>query len=59
VQIKPSPLEGHQTAYHEAGHAVLQFFLHLSVKRVSIRADHKTATLGHTLIRRPAGLSHP
>jgi ATP-dependent Zn protease len=35
------------TAYHEAGHAVTRYYLHLPIRKVTIRPDKERGSLGH------------
>jgi ATP-dependent Zn protease len=35
------------TAYHEAGHAVAQYYLRLPIRKVTIVSDKEKGTLGH------------
>lgn len=43
-----------QTAYHEAGHAVMTVWLRLRCRHVSIIPDENEGTLGHLLQGKPA-----
>jgi len=44
------------TAYHEAGHAVVQYYLHLPIRKVTIRPNKEKGSLGHCESKGPSYL---
>ena len=44
---KPKHTARERTAYHEAGHAVMAFYLHRRIVTVTIVADEEQGSLGH------------
>jgi len=53
ASLKPEERRELSTAYHEAGHAVVSFYLFMPFKYVTVTSDKTDASLGHVAWSRP------